>query len=210
VCGSRSIEVRETMKVRTNWAQILLNHTLRKYKFFLPALIVTCVILGSVDRLPAQGLPTATRAGDLQIGGGFTFGRSDYNFTPLHLIGETVYTTFDMRHRWGGEFDFHNIKPTEDSTVYQRTYEIGPRIFLWRDPFRPYAKVMYGRGVYNFSQSRANIAYNIYTFGGGVDLAVKRPLNVRVDYEYQNWAGFPLGTLHPSVVTIGAAYHFHE
>jgi hypothetical protein len=198
------------MKVWMNWAQILLNHTLPRHRFLARALVVTCVILGSSLRLPAQGLPTATRAGDLQIGGGLTFGRSAYNFTPLHLIGETFYTTFDMRHRWGGEFDFHNIKPTEDSTIYQRTYEIGPRIFLWRDPFKPYAKVMYGRGVYNFSQSRANIAYNIYTVGGGIDLSVRRSINVRIDYEYQNWAGFPLGTLHPSVVTIGAAYHFHD
>jgi len=70
--------------------------------------------------------------------------------------------------------------------------------------------VMYGRGVYNFPQGRANIAYDIYTFGGGADLAVKRSINVRLDYEYQNWAGFPLGTLHPSVVTIGVAYHFHD
>ncbi|HKO20006.1 MAG TPA: hypothetical protein VJU82_14070 [Acidobacteriaceae bacterium] len=198
------------MKVWLDWAQILLNHTLWHYRFRVRAALITCVILGSFQRLPAQGLPTATRAGDLQIGGGFTFARSAYNFTPLHLVGESVYATFDMRHRWGGEFDFHNVKPTEDSTVYERTYEIGPRVFVLRDPFKPYAKVMYGRGVYNFSQSRANIAYNIYTIGGGIDISVRRSLNVRADYEYQNWAGFPLGTLHPSVVTIGAAYHFHE
>jgi opacity protein-like surface antigen len=198
------------MKVWTNWAQILLKHTHPQYKWFLKAAAVTCVILGCSLRLPAQGLPTATRVGDLQIGGGFTLARSGYNFTPLHLIGETFYTTFDMRHHWGAEFDFHNVKPTEDSTIYERTYEIGPRLFLTRGPFTPYAKVMIGRGVYNFSQSRANIAYNIYTFGGGIDLAVKRSVNVRLDYEYQNWAGFPLGTLHPSVITIGVAYHFHD
>ena len=117
------------MKVCTNWAQVLFRNTLR-YKFRLRAAIVTCVILGSSHLVSAQGLPTATRAGDLQIGGGFTYARSGYNFTPLHLIGESVYATFDMRHRWGGEFDFHNVKPTEDSTVYERTYEIGPRISM--------------------------------------------------------------------------------
>lgn len=196
------------MKVCTNWAQILLQQAVPQHRWFRWAVI--CVMLAAAHGLSAQGLPTATRAGDLQIGGGFTVARSGYNFTPLHLIGESVYATFDKRHRWGGEFDFHNVKPTEDSTIYERTYEIGPRVFILRDPFKPYAKAMIGRGVYNFSQSRANIAYNVFTFGVGVDLAVRRSLNVRLDYEYQNWLGFPLGMLHPSVLTIGAAYHFHE
>jgi len=198
------------MKVWSNWAEILPDIPFRQRKWFFRILTTIAVSLALPHCSPAQGLPTATRAGDLQIGGGFTFARSGYNFTPTHLIGESFYTTFDIRNHWGGEFDFHNVKATEDSAVYERTYEIGPRIFLRRGSLSPYAKAMFGRGVYNFSQNRANIAYNIYTFGGGADLAVRRSINVRLDYEYQNWAGFPLGTLHPSVVTIGAAYHFHE
>lgn len=156
----------------------------------------------------AQSMPTATRAGDLQIGVGYTFARSAYNFTPIHLNGESFYATFDIRNHWGGEVDFHNVSAA--NSVYERTYEIGPRIFLTRAGVTPYAKVMYGRGVYNYPNSVANIAYNIYTFGGGLDLPLRRSINLRGDYEYQNWAGFPLGTLHPSVVTIGVAYHFHE
>ena len=74
----------------------------------------------------------------------------------------------------------------------------------------PYAKLMYGRGVYNFHNSVANIAYNVFTVGGGVDWRVLRSWNVRADYEYQTWPGFPLDTLHPQIVTIGIAYHFHE
>ena len=158
-------------------------------------------------------MPTAARVGDLQIGGGFVFARSGYNFTPLHLVGGAFYTTFDKRNHWGGEASFRQSRPTTDSTVYERTYEIGPRIFIARGPLIPYAKVLYGRGVYNFSSNGvnvANIAYNIYTYGGGVDVQVRRSINLRGDYEYQNWAGFPLGTLHPSVVTIGVAFHFHE
>ena len=176
----------------------------------LLTLWVIVTILLAVRSIPAQSIPTATRAGDLQIGGGFSFARSAYNFTPLHLIGGTFYTTFAWKHHWGGEFDFHHVKGTADSTVYERTYEIGPRFFLVRGPLSPYAKAMYGRGVYNFSQNRANLAYNIYTLGGGLDFAVRRSIDIRADYEYQNWAGFPLGTLHPSLITLGLAYHFHE
>lgn len=158
----------------------------------------------------AQSMPTATRLGDLQIGGGFVFATSDYNFTPIHLIGGAAYTTFDKRNHWGGEFNFHQNRATEDSTVYERTYEIGPRIFIARGPFIPYAKVLYGRGVYNFHGGFANLAYNMITFGGGADFQLRRSINLRADYEYQTWMGFPITNLHPSVITIGVAYHFHE
>ena len=189
-----------------NWALQKVTFPLRTFRTKL----VTVVTLAICHFALAQSLPTATRVGDLQIGGGFTYARSGYNFTPIHLFGENLYTTFSWKKHWGGEFDFHNEKASENSTIYERTYEIGPRIFLPRGPLTPYAKVMYGRGVYNFSQNRANIAYNIYTFGGGVDVAVRSSINLRGDYESQNWTGFPLGTLHPSVLTIGVAYHFHE
>lgn len=160
--------------------------------------------------LGAQSLPTASRVADLQIGGGFVYARSAFNFTPIHLLGETFYTTFDPRPHWGGEFSFHNAKGSPDSTTYERTYEVGPRVFIHRGRFSPYAKVLIGRGVYNFHNNLANVAYNIYTFGGGADYQITRSINLRGDYELQNWASFPLGTLHPSVITVGAAFHFHQ
>lgn len=158
----------------------------------------------------SQGMPTASRIGDLQIGGGFVFAKSGYNFTPIKLFGENLYTSFSFRPHWGGEFDFHNVVASQDSTVYERTYEIGPRVFIHRGRLTPYARVMVGRGVYNFHNNIANVAYNIYSYGGGADIELTRSINLRGDYELQNWMGFPLGTLHPNVVTIGVAYHFHE
>jgi len=174
------------------------------------ALLVLAVVCCASLPARAQTMPTATRLGDLQIGGGFVFAKSYYNFTPLTLLGGAFYTTFDKRNHWGGEFNFRHSQSTLDSTVHETTYEIGPRIFIARAPFIPYAKVLYGRGVYNFPNSVANVAYNMYTFGGGIDIAVRRSLNVRGDYEYQTWMGFPIVDLHPSVITIGVAYHFHE
>jgi hypothetical protein len=169
------------------------------------ALVAFCCVA-----LPAraQSEPTATRLGDLQLGGGFVIAKSDYNFTPISLLGGAFYATFDKRNHWGGEFNIRHSQSTLDSTTHETTYEIGPRIFVARGPFIPYAKVMYGRGVYNFTN--ANVAYNMYTFGGGIDIPVRRSLNVRGDYEYQTWMGFPIADLHPSVITIGVAYHFHE
>jgi len=158
----------------------------------------------------AQYQTTASRIGDLQIGAGFVFAKSNYNFTPINLFGGSLYTTFDIRNHWGGEFNFRHTRASSDSTVYERTYEIGPRIFLARGPLIPYAKVLYGRGVYNFHNNIANVAFNMYTFGGGADFQLRRSINLRADYEYQTWMGFPITNLHPSVITIGVAYHFHE
>jgi hypothetical protein len=171
-------------------------------------LMLCCMPSQTHAQYREHALPTASRAGDLQIGGGLLLGTSNYNFTSTRLVGGAGYTTFDVRSHWGAEFNFHNTQSSVDTTVYERTYEIGPRVYVSRGRLAPYAKVLYGRGVYNFHNSIANVAYNIYTFGGGADFAVTRAINVRGDYEYQNWAGFPLGTLHPSIVTIGVAFHF--
>ena len=164
----------------------------------------------AVAQVGSRAMPTATRAGDLQIGGGVALGSSNYNFNTTRLVGGAFYTTFDIRTHWGAEFNFHQNKSTTDSTVYERTYEIGPRLYVLKGNFEPYVKALYGRGVYNFSNNVANIAYNIYTVGGGADFRVRRSLNIRADYQYQTWPGFPLATLHPSVITVGVAYHFHE
>ena len=186
---------------------------LRRNHLAASILLVSMTLCLSISARPQIGdhaMPTATRAGDLQLGGGLLLGGSNYNFQSTGLGGAAFYTTFDVRSHLGGEFNFHQNNSTADSTVYERTYEVGPRLYLSRDSVAPYVKAMYGRGDYNFSHNAANIAYNIYTFGGGADFLLTRSLNVRGDYEYQTWPGFPLAALHPSVLTIGVAFHFHE
>ncbi len=175
-----------------------------------PHLLAALLLLLAAPRAFAQAMPTATRAGDLQFGGGLTFGTSTYNFDTAQLLGGTAYAAFDVRKHWGAEFDFHQLKPSDDSTVYERTFEIGPRYHINAGPFAPYAKAMVGRGIYNFHNSNANIAYNIFTAGAGIDYHLFRSWNLRAGYEYQTWPNFPLNTLHPSIVTIGFAYHVHE
>jgi hypothetical protein len=170
------------------------------------ALTLLWIGCGSVG---AQGMPTASRLGDLQAGGGVVFGRSNYNLGELTLEGGTVYAAFD-RKLLGAEIDFHQVNASSGKSVYEQTYEVGLRAHHTIGRLVPYAKVMGGRGVYNFPGGAANIAYNMYTFGGGADFRLRRSLNVRADYEYQTWPGFPLATLHPNLITVGVAYHWHE
>ncbi len=171
------------------------------------ALLVACFLSAAAR---AQSMPTASRPGDIQFGGGFALGNSTYNFNKLSLTGGSAYATFDKRYHWGFEAGFHQVKPSSDPTIYERTYELGPRFYLTRGRLAPYGKVLIGRGVYNFSGNIANIAYNLYTVGGGADFALTPTINLRADYEFQNWLSFPIAPLHPSLFTIGAAFHFRK
>ena len=163
----------------------------------------------------AQATPTASRFADLQAGVTFSFANPDYG-TNWHGYG--AYADLDLRYRLGLEFDFHQLSGP-NPVLYERTYEIGPRIsYPIKYRFIPYAKAMYGRGVFNFAGTDpsgnavqiANLAYNITSFGGGVDVKTIRGLNLRViDYEHQRWGSFPPHGLTPGVFSFGVAYHFH-
>ena len=183
---------------------------------FAKTLIAICLAGSSAQALHAQAHATASRTGDLQIGGTFDLAKPDY--TDLTFKGFGAYATFDFRYHWGIDAEFHQLDdPNSTQGVYERTYEIGPRYVLHYGRFSPYAKAMYGRGVFNFPPAAsdptggaaANLAYNIFTGGGGVDYHLNRSINLRADYEYQIWRAFPPTGLSPQVFSFGAAYHFH-
>lgn len=169
--------------------------------------IIFIVLLGAAPMLHAQAAPTAARAGDLKIGGGFSTAASDYGD---RYNGGAAYIDFDFLQNIGVEGEFHFVKDPSD--LYEKTYEVGGRYFRTYGKFVPYAKVMYGRGVFNFPPLadgfRANLAYNLAAGGIGVDYKVKHYLYVRADWEYQHWFGFQNSSLSPSILTIGAAYRF--
>lgn len=175
-----------------------------------------------------QASATASRPADLQVGGGFTWANSDY--VPNKIGGYAIYANYDFLGRFGVEGNFHYVRdPNPDPLVpsnhfSQHTYEIGPRYVyrLYNGRLAPYGKVLYGRGVANFPAHQLvvpggvvtyidNFAYNLISFGGGVDYQLRSRINVRADFEYQHWFAndreLP-GGLSPYMLTIGAAYHF--
>jgi len=171
-------------------------------------------LLGGASAAHAQASYTATRLLDVQVGGSYVNGNSDYARSRFNGYG--IYGDLDFKHHFGVEGEFHYISD-QDSNVntYERTYELGGRYVRHYGRFSPYVKVMYGRGVFNYPENVANLAYNIAAFGGGTDIRVLRHLNGRVDYEYQKWFGFSKdGTpdtshvLSPSLLSGGFAYHF--
>ena len=180
------------------------------------ALLFGLGLLASASRLQAQAVATASRAGDLQVGGGFSIGNGDYD-TPTYR-GYTGYASFDFKPHWGVEVDFHQLNTAAPATYYERSYEVGGRYVRHYGIFNPYARLMYGRGVFNYQFNYANLAYNQADAAVGVDVNVQRRVNVRAEYEYQQWFNFKgnvtssgilgSGTLSPQMFTIGAAYHF--
>jgi opacity protein-like surface antigen len=187
------------------WSPVFGDYPLKKVQLFLILLVCTAA------SAHGQAHPTASRLGDLQVGGTFTIARPDYLTNRIHGYG--FYADFDFRPHWGAEVEFHQLNdPTTQpivTQVYERTYEFGGRYLVCHcSRFTPYAKALYGRGVYNFSQSQANLAYNMGVAAAGVDIAVHPRVNVRLDYEYQHWFGFQFSGLNPQLFTVGAAYHF--
>jgi opacity protein-like surface antigen len=169
--------------------------------------LTTCCLVLAPSALHGQARPTASRTGDFQVGVDYVTGASDYA-QRLHGIG--LYTTFDITNHWGAEFELHQAN-TEVDKIYERTYEIGARYHRSYGRLEPYAKIMIGRGVFNFALqgvTYANLAYNIFAIGGGVDYHLTRSINLRGNYEYQDWHSFPPNGLTPQLITIGVAYHF--
>ena len=184
----------------------------------LKVFTLICFVSLTVSRLCGQTVPTASRAGDLQIGAMFNLAYPDYR--PYTFKGYGLYATYDFRYHVGIEGEFHQINdphPVDGVGIYERTYEIGPRYVLHYGRFAPYAKVMYGRGVFQYPHPpgdpkpgpAAILGYNLIAISAGTDYHVLPGLNVRAEYEYQQWLGFPPNGLTPQIISVGAAYRFH-
>jgi len=173
----------------------------------LTRMIIFLALLSMTSMAHAQAEPTAGRVGDLKIGGGFSTAHSDYGD---RFNGGAAYFDFDFLPHLGVTGEFHFV--SEPNDLYEKTYEVGGRYFRPYKRFVPYAKGLYGRGVFNFPPlgdgTRPNLAYNMIALGVGTDYRVKPWLYVRADWEYQKWFGFQGSSLTPNVLTIGAAYRF--
>jgi Outer membrane protein beta-barrel domain len=180
--------------------------------------------------LLAQASSTASRALDIQIGGGFALVSPDSE--PVHNKGFGAYADVNFRAHYGIEGEFHFASDTLGTGQYEKTYEVGPRYFRTYGRFIPYIKLLYGRGVYNFTepycappagdpltepcpvngpfvyQPVANLAYNMVAGGAGVDYELLKHVNLRADWEYQRWFHYEGSSLSPSMFTVGGAYHF--
>jgi len=164
------------------------------------------VLLGGAPAFFGQALPTASRAGDAQIGVGYSNARPGY--LPQSFQGIAAYADFDLRPHYGIEAEFHQVNNTGSYQSFERTYEIGARYLRTYGPFVPYVKAMIGRGDFDYPYGETLIGYTIYAGGAGADFKLNSYLHLRGEYEFQKWTDFPTGGLTPQIVTVGVAYHF--
>lgn len=168
-------------------------------------------MLGLTTWSHAQAVPTASRSSHLQVGGGFTYARSDYG---VPIKGLTVYGDYDFTRHLSVEGDLHFVNIFTPGDIGEKTYLLGPRYSFRYHRFTPYAKALFGIGQFQFQRPSsflvaATYTYGVYSFGGGVDLRAARHLNIRpFDIEFQKWPGFGQHGLSPIVMTFGAAYVF--
>jgi len=183
-------------------------------RFDLLKIALILSLLGGASAAHAQASFAATRTLDVQVGGLYINANSDYSRSRFNGYG--IYGDVDFKHHFGVEGAFHYISDQDSYVnIYERTYEVGGRYVRHYGRFSPYAKVMYGRGVFNYPENTANLAYNLVGLGAGTDIRVLRHLNGRVDYEYQKWFSFAKDassprsdSLTPNLLSAGFAYHF--
>ena len=162
--------------------------------------------------MQSQATATASRLASGQVGGYYVNGYADY--TTSRFNGYGFYGDLDFHHGLGIEAEYHYMTDSDPHyLIYQRTYEVGGRYSRHYGRFQPYAKVMVGRGVFNFLFN--NNAYNMYAFGVGTDIRVTHNINVRAEDEFQKWlpgsgaaAAFIPNGISPNLPTFGIAYHF--
>jgi opacity protein-like surface antigen len=143
--------------------------------------LAIALLLGGSSILHAQAVPTASRAGDLQVGAGFTIAKSGYE--QQNFQGFTAYADFDLRSHLGLEAEFHQVSSTTSDQSYQRTYELGGRYFRAYGPLVPYLKIMFGRGDFNYPFGATDLAYNLFAAGIGADYKLRPSLSLRAEYE---------------------------
>ena len=98
----------------------------------LTRIVILAGLLSVTCTLKAQSEPTASRVGDLKIGGGFSTANSDYGD---RYNGGAAYVNFDFLPHIGVEGEFHFVKDPND--LYEKTYEIGGRYFSHLRQMRP-------------------------------------------------------------------------
>ena len=195
------------------------SQQLSRGTFVLTRILILLSLFAGVPRLFAQAGPTASRAGDLLIGAGYTSAESDYG---SRYTGFGIYGDFDFSRHFGVEANFHKVNRGNGSTLSKKpTKSVGatsaptasssltPRSWwagrLQLPPYPPPAPQ---------NQASANLAYNMFAGGLGTDIKVRPYLYLRADFEYQKWPGFkgtidgPANGLTPELFTFGAAYHF--
>ncbi|HEX3569483.1 MAG TPA: porin family protein, partial [Acidobacteriaceae bacterium] len=140
----------------------------------------------------AQANPTATRLSHVQIGGGYSYARTDYG--QRGDKGLTVFADYDIGVHFGAEANYHHTSISTPDNVSEKSFTVGPRFILRKYHFRLYGKGFIGLGHINAPLTPVNrLVADETDFliggGGGVEYQLTDHLTIRpADVEYQRWS----------------------
>lgn len=124
------------------------------------------------------------------------------DYSPNKIEG-SLYSIFEFALPVDIESDTHRVKITTQADIRESSS---------LPPFLSLRQGLFGLSRFKYQYDRdPNTAYTYktYSFGGGLDIQAKQGVNVRaIDFEYQQWPGYPPNGFAPQVWTIGAAYAF--
>jgi hypothetical protein len=121
------------------------------------------------------------------------------------LGGASVFVDANIYRRIGVEAEARQSRFHSDEDLRESTYLIGPKISSHGRTWRPYGKLLLGRGEFNFPFNYAKGSYFVIAPGAGLDWRVRNSrLVVRlIDIEYQDWPQFSFGAIHPYGASTG-------
>ncbi len=177
-------------------------------KAVFTALVLSALPCGAAA---AQALPTASRE-PIEVGAAFSFGSPGYQQTVTYVQGVTVYANAGLRGRLAAQIDVHLDSLITPIDIGEDTYQIGPRFnLLHEDRVNVYAKALGGLGRFSYQAGTYPFprtdTYGVFSFGAGIEYRLSRSIDIRaIDLEFQSWPGFPGGSLHPVVASMGLAW----
>ena len=176
------------------------------------ASVVFTMLLLSGAALRAQATYAGNGPGTLLTVGVTASGfQSDYG--QRLLGGVTVYLDANVYRRIGVEAEARELRFHSDENLRETNYLVGPKISALGRTWRPYAKLLVGRGELNFPFSVAHGSYFVIAPGAGLDWRIGergRMLVRLIDIEYQEWPSFTYGTLHPFGASAGISFRIFQ
>jgi hypothetical protein len=124
------------------------------------------------------------------------------------LGGASVFLDANIYRRIGVEVEARQSRFHTDEDLRESTYLVGPKISTHGRTWRPYAKLLVGRGEFNFPFDYATGSSVVVAPGAGLDwrVAHSRVMVRIIDFEYQDWPQFTYGAIHPYGASAGVSF----
>jgi hypothetical protein len=169
-------------------------------------LIFLILIVSLAGRAGAQARYAADGPGTyIQVGGSGSIFHTAYGQNDLG--GAAYFADAHLYRRIGVEAEARTLNFHESLGAHQTTYLVGPQFLIMPRTFRPYVKLLAGRGEFYFPYGYAKGSYFAVAAGAGVDWRLGRGrFTLRlIDVEVQDWPGFSFGAIHPYGIGSGIA-----